>query len=299
MARRDLRRHLKRRAGLALRIGPFIVRISSPIEGVCAGMRLMYPDYPLASDEPFADFHLRLLPAPGLRRWLRPQVIFKLDQLMPFKPLPLVQAYPLFEWSLNWCVANHAHEYLILHAAVVERGGLAAILPGAPGSGKSTVCAALISRGWRLLSDELALISRRSGLVVPLPRPVSLKNESIGLIHRFCPDATIGPESHDTAKGTVAHMKAPAESVRRCVLPARPAWIILPRYEPGAGARLEPLPKARGFLRVAESSFNYSVLGLEGFQVLARLLDQCACYTLQHSDLDRTVDVIGSLPPPL
>jgi predicted ATPase len=29
------------------------------------------------------------------------------------------------------------------------------ILPAPPGSGKSTLCAALVTRGWRLLSDEL------------------------------------------------------------------------------------------------------------------------------------------------
>ena len=57
----------------------------------------------------------------------------------------------------------HAHQYLIIHAAVVEKNGLAAILPAPPGSGKGTLTAGSVLSGWRLLSDELTLIDRLSG----------------------------------------------------------------------------------------------------------------------------------------
>lgn len=80
----------------------------------------------------------------------------------------------MFEWGLNWVVAQNAHQFLVIHAAVVERHGRALIFPGAPGSGKSTLCAALLSRGWRLLSDEMALISRQNGEVTPFFRVLSV-----------------------------------------------------------------------------------------------------------------------------
>ena len=106
-----------------------------------------------------------------------------------FNPLPAEQAFPLLEWGLNWCVATQCHQYLILHAAVLERGGRALIMPAPPGSGKSTLCAALVARGWRLFSDELALIEIGGGQIVPLPRPISLKNESIDrIISGFWPE---------------------------------------------------------------------------------------------------------------
>jgi hypothetical protein len=41
---------------------------------------------------------------------------------------------------------------------VLERGGRALLLPAPSGSGKSTLCAGLAFNGWRLLSDELALL---------------------------------------------------------------------------------------------------------------------------------------------
>ncbi len=98
----------------------------------------------------------------------------------------------MLEWGLNWCVSAHCHQYLIFHAAVIEKSGRALILPAPPGSGKSTLCAGLVNRGWRLLSDELTLIDIASCGVVPLPRPVSLKNASIDVIRAYAPAAAIG-----------------------------------------------------------------------------------------------------------
>ena len=100
---------------------------------------------------------------------------------------------------MNWCISAHAHQFLILHAAVLERGGVALIMPAPPGSGKSTLCAALALSGWRLLSDELALIDPGSGRVWPLCRPVSLKNRSIEVIRHFAPEAVFGPVAEGTA----------------------------------------------------------------------------------------------------
>ena len=90
---------------------------------------------------------------------------------------------------MNWCIAGHAHHYLMLHAAVLEKNGQAVILPGDPGAGKSTLTALLALSGWRLLSDEITLIDRDDGLIVPLARPVSLKNASIDVVRAFSSDA--------------------------------------------------------------------------------------------------------------
>lgn len=91
--------------------------------------------------------------------------------------MPVGHAFPQLEWAMNWCISTQANFYLLLHSAVIERNGFAAIMPAPPGSGKSTLCAALINRGWRLLSDELALISLHDQNIYPLARPVGLKND--------------------------------------------------------------------------------------------------------------------------
>jgi HprK-related kinase A len=280
-----------RGAGLVLRTGPFLNRIRTDIPLLSDALALLYADYPVESsgDAGFADFHLDLHRSRGPRRWWRPQVNFIQDGMTPFKPLPLDQAHPMFEWLLNWCVSTRAHGYLIIHAAVLEKHGRAVILPAPPGSGKSTLCAALLADGWRLLSDEMTLVRLGDGLLVPLPRPVSLKNASIDLIRATHPDAVLGRPIEGTVKGTIAHLKAPQASVVRADEPARPGCIVFPRYEAGAPTTLASLPKARAFMQVADNGFNYQLLGKQGFDALARLVDASTCHTFRYSRLDEAI----------
>ena len=283
--------------GLFLQTGAYIARIQSSISSVAEGIGLLYADHPLAEETDFADFHIRLVAPANFRRWFKPQVLFLVDGVPTFKPLPLDQAFPMLEWGLNWCVSSHAHDNLIIHAAVVERGGHAVILPAPPGSGKSTLCAALVNRGWRLLSDELTLIRVRDGRLIPLPRPVSLKNQSIEIMHHYAPDATFSRPVHDTMKGTVAHMKASTDSVARATETAQAAWVIFPKYQSGAETCLELLPQSRAFMRVADNAFNYSLLGTQGFKALSGMIDNCQCYEFTYSDLDEAMATFSSLTP--
>ncbi|QOY94691.1 HprK-related kinase A [Massilia sp. UMI-21] len=294
----SLTRHALRRRlagpGLVLRTGPFRSRIRTDIPQLADTIALLYADYPV-DEEGFADFQLHLRAAGGWRRWLRPQVRFDQDGLQPFKPLPQGQAYPMFEWVMNWCVSNKAHSYLVIHAAVLERGGHALILPAPPGSGKSTLCAALVCRGWRLLSDELALVRPADLALVPLPRPVSLKNASIDVIRAWDPQAVFGPAVPETSKGTIAHMRAPPASVAAAAEVAHATHIVFPRYQAGAATSLAPVPKARLFTRVADNAFNYAVLGETGFDTLAGLVDTCAGFDFCYSRLDEAIAVFDTL----
>lgn len=281
--------------GLDFQTGPFANRIHSNIPHLAAGLAVLYADYPLNDAGGFADFHLDLSQPGGIRRWWRPQVRFEQDGKFPFKPLPVAQAQPFCEWMMNWCVSNRAHGYLVIHAAVVEKHGRAIVLPAPPGSGKSTLCAALVCRGWRLLSDELTLVRHADGLLAPLPRPVSLKNRSIDVIRAFAPDAEFGAVVHGTMKGTVGLLRAPADSIRRAGEAATPHAIVFPQWEEGAPATLEPLARARMFMQVADNSFNYTLLGAQGFATLATLVERSAGYTFRYSKLDDAMDVFDRL----
>lgn len=281
--------------GLCFQMGRFQVMLRSPIARLAKTLGSLYADYPLAPTDGFTDFHIDLAPAAGLRRWIRPQVAFDFDGHSPFKPLPVGQAFPLLEWGLNWCVSSAANTFLIIHAAVIEKDGFAAILPAPPGSGKSTLCAALVNRGWRLLSDELTLVGIEDGQIVALPRPVSLKNASIDIMRAYAPQAVFSPKVFDTTKGTIAHMKPPTDSVQRAGESARPAWIIFPRYEAGAATRMTSIAPADAFLRLAENCFNYSALGVHGFEAVARLMDTCCCHEFTYSVLDEAIAAFAAL----
>lgn len=284
-----------REGRLTIRTGPFGFRLRSPLAAVARGVALMYADYPLTDPEDFADFEVTIAHGRGHHRWIRRQARFVFDGAAPFEPLPATHAHPLLEWSMNWCITSQAHQYLLVHAAVVERKGCAAILPAPPGSGKSTLCAGLIHRGWRLLSDELAMIDPHSRKLVPLVRPVSLKNRSLELIRAYVPGAVLTEETRDTAKGTVAHLKAPTEHVLRSGELAVPRLVVFPRYTEGSGPRLTPRSRGDSMYTLSRNSFNYGHLGLAGFEALADVVGACDCYDFAYSRLDDALEVFNRL----
>jgi len=289
-----IRRQLKD-AGLVLKIGPFSFRLISRIPAIAQEMAALYADYPVLDGNHFVDYTVTIAQGSGLRRWTRKQAIFVFDGGQPFIPLPEDHAFPLLEWSMNWCISMHAHHYLLLHSAVIEREGCAVIMPAPPGSGKSTLCAGLVNRGWRLLSDELALISFTAATITPLGRPISLKNQSIDIIRNFVPGAVFSRVVHDTSKGSVSLLKVPPETLLRINETARPRWVIFPKYVAGSVAKLTARSKANSMLELGRNSFNYMVLGLKGFEVLSKVIDASDCYDFEYSQLDDAVAVFDDL----
>lgn len=294
LGERELLQRLKH-GTLVIRSGPFKFRIASAIDAIAEDLSVLYADYPVCVPEEFSDFNLTLEQGDGLHRWWRRQVRFKFDGRYPFEPLPISHAHPQLEWAMNWCISTHAHFYLILHSAVIERNGFAVIMPAPPGSGKSTLCAALVNRGWRLLSDELALISLRDQTLSPLVRPVSLKNESIDVIKNYVPSAVFNRITHDTVKGSVTHLKVSPDHLSRMNKLAVPRWVIFPKYIRNSSAKLTPYSKAHSMIELGSNSFNYSLLGREGFEVLSKVVAMSECYQFSYSDFDEAVSVFDSL----
>jgi HprK-related kinase A len=278
-----------------LRIGPFFVQLKADIDGLAELIQRLYGDCQLEAPTGLSDFHLQLSRPRSLRRFYRPQARFLIDGHSPFAPFPADHAFPLFEWGLNWCVASYSHQFLMLHSAVVEKNGKAVLLPAWPGSGKSTLCAALVYRGWRLLSDEFGLIRPGTNAMIPFPRCIPLKNESIRILSDFAPEAVSGPIFPKTRKGDVAHFKPPTESVQRSTELAAPAFVIFPRYTPGQQAALRPLAKARAFMKLAGNAFNYELLGESGFRTVATLIHACDTCLFHYDDLERAVQTLDGL----
>ena len=280
---------------LALRVGPFDVRISARAKALLPHLYTLYADHPLLDLDRVFSCHLglterwRVRPRPG--RYVR----FLVDGIAPHEDMPGAHGLAVLEWGLNLVIALRSHSYLMLHAAVVERGGYALALPAAPACGKTTLCAALAHRGWRLLSDEFGLVVPGTREFIPLPRPMPLKNASIDVIRQYAPHALIGPQIEGTRKGTVAHVKPPAESVLRQHETAEARWLIFPKWQRDAGLELREVPRIDGFVQVATNAFNYEIQGAAGFETVRDLVASCGCYRLTYSSLHEAVDVLTTL----
>jgi HprK-related kinase A len=284
-------------AGLWLDVGGAVLRIQSNLASLPAQLQAAYKHFPFVDDADWADAHVQIAPAQGLRRWIRPQAVLHCDGRQTFEPFPADSTLPLFEWGCNWMIGHRMNHLLLLHSGAVERNGLALLLPATPGSGKSTLTAALSQRGWRLLSDEFGAYDPETDAFRPVLKPIALKNQSIDVIRRFAPDAVFGPSFPKTRKGTVAHLAAKPEAVKRRHETARPGAVVLPKWVAGSPTRWEPLAPHVLFPALAFNAFNYGVLGAAGFRAVTQLVRQCPAWQLVYSDLDDALATIDSAWP--
>ena len=281
---------------LMLPIGPFSVKIKTDNITVIENLAKLYVDYPKLTHTNFADFPITITTSSLLRRWIKPQVDFFIEEFPPFKPLPKSQAFAMFEWGLNYCITSKAHQFLIFHAGTIEKNGQVIMMPAHQGSGKSTLTAAMVYNGFRLFSDELALVSLADDLIYPCTRPINLKNQSIDVINNYIDNAVFSTIAKDTHKGTVALLKPPTDSVKRIQEPAPAKHIVFPKYKAGAKAVLTPIPdKLAAFKELIEHSFNYHVLGETAFKQCAKLLKDVDCYEFVYSDFEDAKQIFNEL----
>ena len=231
-----------------LRSGPFIFAITTENRFLANTLGLLYRDFSLLDDTTYADFHVSITRRYGVIARLVGGLDFVADATSPFGHFSANTAPSYTEWGLNWCIHRNVKRFLLIHAATVAKDGAAVMIVGESGQGKSTLCAALVASGWRLLSDEFAVIDM-DGALRAMPRPISLKNESIAVIRRLYGDLEFGPEMTGTIKGTIAHVCPPRDSVEASGQAARAQWIVFPEYRADAKFDMTELPKAQAFVK--------------------------------------------------
>lgn len=280
--------------GLGLQVATFRCLIRSNTGLLSSPLRQLYQDYAVETvPAGFYDFRIQLIKTRP-KFWNQWEVEFDWEGRSPFSALPLAHTHPLFEWGLNWCVATASGLHTVIHSAVVERDGLALVLPGQPGAGKSTLCAALALGGWRLLSDELTIVSQADGRVQAVPRPISLKGTSIGLIGDHFPLADLTVPVADTHKGSIAYARAPSAAVASGGDSAAIGYVVFPQFKAGAQLAFEPLSRAAALTELMKNTFNVGLLGVDGFEALARAIASAKCYAVEYGDLSSILQWVDS-----
>ncbi|MEK6636453.1 MAG: HprK-related kinase A [Pseudomonadota bacterium] len=274
-------------------IGPRTFRIGSDWRAPVDAVDALYRDYP-APASLIPDYTVRLEAAKFARRLIRPSVAICGDYTLP-EAVPQSLAHGLIsaEMAMNLQMALGERRFLLLHASSVEKGGKVLIMTGESGSGKSTLSALLASRGWRFMGDEFALIDPLTGDVCPFPRPISLKNEAIGVMRGMLPATRFGPLQADTAKGDICHLIPDDAAIAAMHNPAPPALILFPAY--GLPCDIRPVGKSEAFVRLTQASTNYTALGEAGFDALARLVKNVPIGAIDYPDTDTALALVDEL----
>jgi HprK-related kinase A len=199
---------------------------------------------------------------------------------------------PHVECSINLCIARLMPRYLLLHASTVTRHGVAAIFPGGPGFGKSTLAAALTARGWRYGSDEFAMIDPVNGAVDPYPKALSIKSGSVRILAAQGVPVDRAPRFDSRDKGAIRLL--PPHLIRRDCVASRAAarMIVLPALTPKASPSFARISRGEAVFEMVRRCFNTLRFRDRAIDVLERLTRGAACYRLTVGDLGRTCELI-------
>lgn len=272
-------------------VGPVGFRIGSDWKQPIDQLAALYNGY-ATPDIP--DFTVRLFAQRPWRRFIRPSVMIGGDYMLPdAAPLSLVHGLLAAEMGMNLQMALGQRRYLLLHASAVERDGKALLMTGDSGAGKSTLAALLGERGWRFMGDEFALIDLEAGTLHAFPRPVSLKNEAIGLFEGAVDADRLGPLMRDTPKGDIRHLRPPREAIAKMGEPATPALLLFPRF--GHAPDVREVGEAEIFVRLTQASTNYVALGEAGFDALSSLVQTIPTRAVDYPDTESAIASVERL----
>lgn len=192
-------------------------------------------------------------------------------------------------WDVNRSAAESRGDCLLFHAGALEANGAGLLVPGPSGSGKSTLVAALARAGLGYLSDELVAVDLASGLLLPYPKPITVKAGSFGLLADLAPDTAW---RSDAPEWQVPVGEGTALTVGR---PCLPSLVVVPRYDADAKTALTMLSDTEVFFSLALNAVNLLPLGAAGMAALGALAARCTCVALTVSDLDEACDLLWSL----
>lgn len=215
-----------------------------------------------------------------------------LNGRLRFSPANYDELLPYVEWAVNWELPTLRPEYLQIHAASMEYNGIGVIFPGDSGSGKSTLATALLTRGWRYLCDEFALLHTRSLELHPFPRAICMKEAANPILERFGLVTHAGARYLKGSKGFVGFV-SPFQVRPDCigrVCPVR--YVVFPKHVPGATPTLAPISRAQAAFELHRVCFNLFGCARPGIDVLSAVARGAHCFQLVSGDIEATCSLL-------
>jgi len=198
---------------------------------------------------------------------------------------------PIVKGAL-WQSAINAHDFLFyIHSGVVGTGASCVLLPAASGGGKSSLTTALVHRGCRYFSDEVALIEATTFHVSPMPLAICIKSTGWDLMAPYCPGISLLPVHVRIDRKVLRYIPPPADAVEQVPMPV--AHIIFPRYEQNAPTRLERVNRSEALGRIMDECVALRQrLDHTKVRQLVGWIAGIECYELTFSSLEAAAQLV-------
>ena len=158
--------------------------------------------------------------------------------------------------DFHWSVGDHASRVepgmATIHAGLVAFGDRPVLIPGDPGSGKSSLTVACCLLGAAFGGDDLALLDLRSSSLVPFPLAPALDAEGLEYLEDSARESVmLECELWRDVKQIRCYLDARACAAERMEM-APAASVVFRQPEHDGPSRLEPLSPAEALRRLYE-----------------------------------------------
>ncbi|HEV2551848.1 MAG TPA: PqqD family peptide modification chaperone [Stellaceae bacterium] len=204
------------------------------------------------------------------------------------------EVVPVVIYGLLDGLLRRSANSIAFHASAARRNGRCVLLAAPAGSGKSTLCAALLSRGYEFIADDVVLVDGMTLGLRGVPLPVSLKIGSWSPLMNAYPQLEVA----------AVHLRPDGKAVKFLVPPAiapadeshAVAAVIFPRFISGTEVELRGVDQSLALHRlVSEASTPSLRLSADRFADLASFLRPTSCWELRFSALAPAVDAIDQI----
>jgi hypothetical protein len=190
-------------------------------------------------------------------------------------------------------LADRGHGGLLLHAAGLNWQGQGVILPGQMRSGKSTLAAWLLTRGWQYLTDELVFIPHKTTDFQAFSRPLNLKWTARTILQQLF---DVAGQANEILSSPGGDLIPPELLGSRNVFSASPLnLMIFPRYHRDGAFELRQLSKAQGGLELMKCLVNARNLPGHGFPEVVRIARAVPAYRMIYSNFAQVEQAIEGL----
>lgn len=205
---------------------------------------------------------------------------------------PIERLGPLVKGHV-WQGCLAATRYLLnIHAGAVADAAGCILLPGQPGSSKSTLSAALGRSGFTFLSDEVALLTAPELRVRPVPLSFCVKSTGWDVLARFYPELATR-DVHARGDGKIVRYVPPPVDLATLQAGYEVTRVIFPRYRPGSATTLRPVPAAEGLRRLlSECVAVPEGLTVDRVATLVDWVERVRFAELEQSDIAQAIDAI-------
>jgi hypothetical protein len=182
-----------------------------------------------------------------------------------------------------------------IHAGAVEHQGRATLFSGRSGAGKTTLALNLLQRGFRLLSDELAIVEPSTQRILPYRRSLHVRPGTPELI----PELRLVQRPNGILVGGAWTLTPDMldDALPGCLAPAAELTsVLLLEGMPDAESRpaLTPVPPAVAALELLRATWAASVDFDAGLGRVSRLLEGVSCARLRIGELEATTDLVAT-----